>query len=328
MTVVCSLTSWYHHLGFISYALQHNLQIKNLVLIRNAFFGKEALYEREVFDALAANVIFLENLEDLSASLGSDLPKDVLLFSSGLYPSQAARSLSKQNIAYKVITVEEGIGTYGTFYNKIRAVFREKKAVTNAVYGLSYTLLFCAALIVKKLQFRGIERELWLNFDIQSLVPNEVVNKGYSKALACCTALNKTSVGSDINSNDCFVISAPLCELGVMNEVDFIHSLTKTFAGYSRVFIKPHPIENTKKYIEAGFYILDSAIAVEKIAVSLDKKTDIYAFSSTSIYTLSIFLGLKVFRISSLDCLYEGLSYKQKKIIDTYSGNATIKNEH
>lgn len=319
MIIVGSLTSWYHYLGLISYIQYNKLEIEEIILVRRKFFNKEARYEEDVLYQLANKITFVESEKKLNSYLEGVTTDRALLFSSSFYPYNVARVLAKQKILYEIVTIEEGIGTYGDLKSELSSVYRESKARSNNFYATYYLFRFSFTLAMKKYYFHKIKCHTWFNFDIKTLKNNKAVNESYSNSLKYCCELNDPNLDLDITSEDCLLISSPFCELGYIKEHDYLLALISCLSKYRRIYIKPHPIESTDKYIGSNFYIIDSSIPIEKIAMQIDKEVDIFAFSSTAVYTLSVFANKNVFRLTNLDFFYNKLYLNQKLIISNNS---------
>lgn len=319
MTLVCSLTSWYHHLGLIAYILGNDIKVKNLILIKSTFFDVVMPYESEALSSLSEKVIYLTHLDELHAVLKENTPDYVYLFSSNPYPRRAAKAISSLEIDYKIIEVEEGLGSYRGVIGEIKARFLLTKARHNLLFSMLSSVIQYFVLIAKKFMFKNIPYEGWLNFDRKGTHENTHVSESYKKALDYLKKIKKVSLESEINNNDCLIIGSPFVELKMIDEKDYISRLKEISDKYNRAFVKPHPIESTLKYAALGAEIIDPLIPIERIAPNIGKEAHIYSFSTTSTYTLNLFFGLQTRRIANLDCLFSKLTTEQKNIIRKYS---------
>lgn len=319
MTLVCSLTSWYHHLGLIAYILDNDIKVKNLILIKSSFFGKIMPYETEALSLLSENIFYLNDIADLHTVFEDHSPDYVYLFSSNPYPYKLAKALSSKKIQYKVVEVEEGLGSYRGIIGELKASFLLARAEHNFIFSMHKLIIKLLILIVKKLWFKNIAYESWLNFDHRGEIADIRVNESYRKALAYLHKTKKVELGVEIEKDDCLIIGSPFVELRMINEEQYICRLKEVGKNYNKVFIKPHPIEEPLKYENLGFKIINPLLPVERLVHNIDKEAHIYAFSTTSTYTLNLFFGLQTRRIADLDCLFSKLTTEQKNIIRKYS---------
>lgn len=320
MIAIADITTSYHHLGMISYLQHHKPDISELIVIKKTFFSKGADYEYEALKSLAKKVVFIDNLEALKSYISRKKGSTTYIFSTNRAPIKVASILNYYKCPYHIVVIEEGIGTYGNLRTRIIGTYIQSKAQLNRPRALFITLRYCLSLVIKKFYFRNDEIETWLNFDLKSLRPNPIINKSYINALMSLSKSHTPTIQNiNFQSGDCLLISSPLCETGHITEEDFIVAIKKHLPKYKNIYVKPHPIEKIDKYTEAGFKVINSSLAIEKLMIEINKDIDCYAFSSTSIYTLNLFLNLKIRRIHELDLYYSQLNKKQKKIINICS---------
>lgn len=316
-TYIASVSSWYHMLGVTSYFYGNQKKAKKLIIIVGSFFGFTPFANKEFFNNCADEIIILKSLEKLK-SLALPVNNKYTIISTSPYPYNVSQALKSKKLNFNLIIIEEGIGTYGGYKQRIQAICRESSSPKKTDKA-KLVLRDSISLLIKKIIFKKTKKEYWLNFDKKNLDINNNVVIGYQTAIE---KIKKNNTDLDLKKS-IIIITSPFVELGLVDSdkyINYIKSLTKKTN--RNIYIKPHPIENKNKYESIGI-VIDPSTPIEMILCNYPKETILYSFSSTSLYTAKLFFNLNVIRLNEFDLFYNLLGKNQKKIIDSMSKKTT-----
>jgi len=315
--VIASYTSWYHTLGISSYLAACHVNPDFSILVANDFFDRKRCLGDTPLRYRLGDYALVNSYGEIDREL-SRLPEnvDVHVLSTSAFPYNLTSALRKRHIPYKLVVIEEGIGSYSSAYGLLQAKLRESQL------SVFKKMLFCFFVVFKSifkfLVFLRKEKFYWYNFEKGSLVINADVVESYRSELKLWADFEKNKNQSvfDGFENCVLFVSSPICELNLVSKDDFVNSVKEFLPKDKKLYIKPHPIEDVAKYSDLAFETFDNDLPFEVLMCRVDASTLVYSFSSTCCYTSFLFLGKKIHRIKGVDVFYDKLSLQQKKIID------------
>lgn len=316
--VIVSYTSWYHLLGVFSYLTKNNIKPDFSILVVNSFFDKTRVFDSEILSRYLGNYVLNYTYSDIAAhvdKLTDDI--DIYVISTSDTPYRLTLPLRRKSYKYKMVVVEEGIGSYSTRIKNVFSHYRESKK--SGVLGWFYFAKVFILMVIKFFMFIKVPRVYWYNFDRAGLRVNKDVVDSYKSILKEMRFCRKKIPLFERSDRVSMLIGAPLCELGLIDDATYIDKLESVFKDYNRVYVKPHPIEDLRKYSKAGFELMAEGGPFELVYGDEMEDVDIYTFTSTCCYTSRLFFDKKILRLSEFDPLYSGLTKAQRAIIDWVS---------
>jgi len=317
--LIASYTSWYHALGISSYLAANHVTPDFSILIANEFFDKKrGLDDTSLRDRLGDFTLVKSYREVEQEVLRLPENIDIYVLSTSAFPYKLTAAVRKKSIPYKLVVIEEGIGSYSSVYSLFEAKLRESRLPLLKKILFSFSLFLKA--IVKFFVFFKKKRCYWYNFNKSNLSINKEVVKAYKSELKSLSLSGKKSQSLENKLENCaLLISSPFCELNLVCEKDFVKGVRDGMPKNKRLYVKPHPIEKVSKYNGAGFDTFSTDLPFEILMCDVDCSVSLFSFSSTCCYTSFLFFGKKIHRIKDVDAFYDKLSRRQKKIIDFVS---------
>lgn len=322
---VFRVVSWYHFLGLCAYLEAKSFggqkeQVR-LVLIIGTFFGLKRQFPVSKLERYANDVVVLDSWQDDLIDTYFSSADEVLLFSTVAPNFSQVMRARKVCSRVKCVRLEEGIGTYAGWRQQFYTIvhLHGGQAGRKLRYFGRYLVAKFVKPILAKVLLKGILEEEWVNFNRKTLEVNESVVASYKRALRY---LCEGELESEIflAERGDLLISSPFSELGLVDQALFFESLQGLVDARKNdglFYVKPHPVQQLTL---DGAVTIPGTVPVEKIVFSNQEKIgDIYGFSSTTCYTLALFLGKKVIRLGALDHFYSRLGKRQKSIIDRFT---------
>ena len=314
MIVIGICNSWYHSLGIASYIIK-KIGVNNvdkLLVFSGGLLGcKAELVDFSNLDGFSGILKSVNSWECFVDEVGKlDQKSECLLIAPSIAPFRAVKALADKKINFSLVVCEEGIGSYGGFVQTARANIRERDGLRNKAIGI-FSIILKRQYVKKKAE----KITYWLNFDAKGVSRDEVVIS-YQTALS----MIQMPVCKKIEDNyDSIFFSSPIVELGIQSEYRYMNQIINILGAESRVIVKPHPAENIAKYKKYNIDVYEEIVSSEVMLRNLPSNINIYALSSTVLYTSNLFYGIKTHRVSGIDFFYNTLSRSQKKIIDNNS---------
>ncbi|HEX6592498.1 MAG TPA: hypothetical protein VF050_10910 [Moraxellaceae bacterium] len=315
--LICEYTTWYHLLGVLAYLHSLPERPAHVIFVRGgSFFGNTVAFPQAVAETLAERVSFCSD----SAGLAEYLPgvrargRPVVLVTPQQYPLRPALELHRHGIRHRVIVTEEGIGSYGGEWQVLSALWREWRAQGTLTLQRAAAALFTR--LAKMVYFLPRKREYWQLFDRRSWLPRPEVVAAYKAVLPALAGARRTEPPLPLPCT--LFMSTPLYELGKMDADRFrqlLLAVADNAGGREQLVIKPHPIEGLEKY--AGYRVIAPGTPLELLLLETNpEQVRLVGFSSTTLYTSWLFFNIRPLRVAAGDWLYDGLSRRQKGIIN------------
>lgn len=324
----CRIITWYHFLSFCSYLesieASKNKSNNTIVLSIGDFFSVSGDIPVKKLDKYAEQIeLSGKTLGDAYKRIASERFDNVYLISNSLPMLAVARRIKKQCGDVCCVLIEEGIGTYSSFFNHLITYINEQQKqnggsrVRHTIHYCIYRKLVPTARRILSPSFRIVKHYTFK----ADLTENKQVISSYKKALDHICE-NEPGLRLKDGKNLVF-ISSPLIKLGIIDDELFYQTVAKIINDYrckhhiDHVYIKPHPIENWKGGLGE---VITSKTAIEKLFWNnRNSSVEAITFDSTSAYTLPLFYSAKTYRISRLFDYPYKLSRRQKKILNRYS---------
>lgn len=309
--VICEITSWYHYIGLIAYLEKEERNIGSIYIRIRSFLNKRQTIDLKLLEKYTNHISRYDKTSELIELLGETKKNRLTIVTTSELPINLITRLKlfpKRN-KVKIITIEEGIGSYGGILQKISATIRETKG-----NKITTTAIVLAKEILRKTLKPLFQTENLHNFskDGKSNIPQ--VSNLYGRAIKSIPQNNKNP---DLTTPKNIYISAPYTELGLISKEKLAEKIHK-YMPTDNIAIKPHPIEDQGKY--DGTPIIKTHKPIELLVKeNAENILSIFGGSNTCTYTLFLFFGIKTKRITSIDFFYEKLSKAQKNIIDKCS---------
>lgn len=314
--VISSYASQYHQLGFFGYLNSEKIE-PDCSLIIPTGSQVDNQENRNIYENRLKSHTIIPDFDSLDKEISKiKTNSEIYVICTSSNPYRITYSLRKRNMHYRLVVIEEGIGSYSNELGFIKAKIREhqKKGVQKFVFPITEFLRE----IYKKIIFFNKEKIYWYNYDRKNLSVNWDVVDAYRNELNYLANNNKDLVNRlKVELRDSVVlVTSPFCELNLISKENYIEKIKFEIGSKKNVFVKPHPMEDIKKYEDAGFSIIRERIPIELVINAINGSAELYGFSSTSCYTSHLFFGAKFKRLSAIDLIYNKLGYNQKKIID------------
>lgn len=313
---ICVYQSWYHFLGLCSFFESLGESQYLIIVHKRSFYGVGSLTDDNTFKKYSKNLEVVDDIDKLNFLIKKYDIRKFTIISPAENPYGVAKILKKNHILFNIVVIDEGLGSYGSIRRSLLCEARDM----NVQSLWPFCFCFFAAsfkYVVKKILFCRIKKSYWMIFDKDTLVLNNSVVKYYMSALNSLFQKYRYIVVE--NGRYCLFLSVPYVELGIFSSKDHKEMVNQIACRCDSIFlVKPHPIESVEKY--KFFETVDPKIPIEILIKKFSSSTvEVYALSSTCIYTLYVFFGIRCKRLARYDLFYKAMSKKQKIIVDMCS---------